>query len=65
MITAKGWELDDSFVKSVQATRGGSNTKIHTVSIGGGSEALERVAKACGGQFKSVSPGELREFAEQ
>ncbi|MCS7034178.1 MAG: VWA domain-containing protein [Phycisphaerae bacterium] len=65
LITAKGWELDESFVRSMQAAWEGFSTRIHTISVGSAeSEALQEVARLTGGRYRPTTPGELRDFAE-
>ena len=65
LISAKGWELDESFVQSVLAARGQATFRIHAVSIGGSDsgEAMEKLAHATGGQYKPVTIAELNQFA--
>lgn len=65
LITAKGWELDDAFTKSVESARSTSNIKIHTVAVGQSGDALQTIATKTGGTSISVSPGELKDFAEK
>jgi hypothetical protein len=60
MVTAKGFELDDSFVNSVQSIIQKNPIKLFTVSIGTESSALQTLAKQGGGIYKSVSQGALR-----
>lgn len=65
LITAKGWDLDDTFVESVLRARGSSSCKIHTISVGesDSGEALQKLATRTGGSFKSVSVADLKQFA--
>lgn len=67
LVTAKAFELDDAFVESVLLARGQSPAKVHVISVGasGGHEALERLARASGGQFAAVSVGELKAFGRE
>lgn len=60
LASAKGWELDDQFVKTVMDIRGKSPTRIHTLSIGSGdSPALKSIAEKTGGQYRRLSASEL------
>lgn len=65
LITAKGWELDEGFVQSALLARGDSTATIHTVSIGGteSGEAMEKISRATGGEFRAVSIADLKSFA--
>jgi len=64
--TAKAWDLDDSFVTSIQGLRGGSSAKVHTVALSdpGASTALKRIAQNSGGEFRVVGEGELKDFGQ-
>lgn len=65
IVTAKGYLLDDEFVKTVNSGIGSSRVKVHTVMVGSEELAgpLPAVALAHGGQFRAVSASRLREFA--
>lgn len=60
--TAKGWDLDETFVQMIRNVTAGSSVRIHTVAIGGKDVAgpLEAVAREFGGQFRAVTTPELR-----
>jgi hypothetical protein len=64
IVTAKGFELDDSFVTDVQSVVGTSPIKLFTISIQSSDQAdcvsLQTLAKHSGGAYKSVSSGALR-----
>jgi len=58
--------LDDEFVKTVVDLRKNAAAKIHTFALGRGAsvEALKAVAEKTGGQFREVTGGALREYAD-
>jgi uncharacterized protein with von Willebrand factor type A (vWA) domain len=60
--TGKGWDLDDTFAKTVIDARGTIAAKVHTISVGESpaSAAFKSVSRQTGGQHKDVSAGELR-----
>ena len=63
--TAKGWELDDTFVEMVLQVRGSSNVRIHTFNIGATpSAALKTVAEKCGGEYRDLSESDLQAFSQ-
>jgi hypothetical protein len=64
--TAKAWDLDDAFVTQIQNMRGGNATKIHTIALSdpGASTAMKRIASNTGGEFRVVSPGDLKDFGQ-
>lgn len=66
LATAKGWDLDDNFVKMVDEVLNGAKIKLHTVSLGAGvqSKALNTVAEKTGGTYHEASESELRKFAQ-
>ena len=61
--TGKAWDLDDSFVKTVNTIRGGRDVRIDTVSLGdpGNSTALQTVAASTHGSFKALSDTDLKD----
>ena len=65
IVTGKAWDLDDSFVQTVDTLRGEKNIRIHTVSLGdpGTSTALQTAAAKSRGSFKTVSETDLKDFA--
>lgn len=65
IVTAKGYLLDDEFVKTVNSAIGSNRVMVHTVMVGSEDLAgpLPAVASAHGGQFRAVSASRLREFA--
>ena len=66
LATAKGFDLDESFVSSINELRGNSPVKVHTFAIGGQdpNHALENLARASGGEFRPISGGDLRASAQ-
>jgi von Willebrand factor type A domain len=66
LVTGKGWELDDEFVKQVQIVIATSQIKLITISIGSGgdSAALRTLAEKSGGQYQTLSEGAIRGFAD-
>jgi hypothetical protein len=66
LATAKGNELDDSFVTHVEKIRGASHPKIFTFGVGSGDPgtALKTIATRTGGTFTAVAPAALREASE-
>jgi hypothetical protein len=60
LVTAKGWDLNEDFVKMVTTALGGSKATVHTLSIGEPSGPLQAIAKATGGQSRALSISELR-----
>lgn len=62
--TAKGWDLDDSWVKSMMAARGSSTVKIDCVNLGsaGSGNALKDLADKTGGKFEDLSSTDLANF---
>lgn len=65
IVTAKGFDLDESWVQAMLAARGTSAVRVHMVSIGATSrnEPAATLAERTGGVFKPVTPAELRQFA--
>jgi hypothetical protein len=66
LATAKGNELDDSFVALVQKIGGTSRARIFTFAVGSGDPgtALKAIATRTGGTFTAVAPAALREASE-
>jgi hypothetical protein len=66
--TAKGWDLDDTFVNAVETAKqeNRSAAKIHTVSVGdpGSNTSLRTVSQRGKGQYKVVSAAELQAFGQ-
>jgi hypothetical protein len=60
IVTAKGFELDDSFVSSVLSTVGSNPIKLYTISLRTESSALQTLAKRTGGIYKMLSDSALR-----
>lgn len=62
LATGKGWQLDDSFAKTVLNIRKDKPIKIHTFALGDGgtNSALRDIATKTGGEFHVVSPADLR-----
>jgi hypothetical protein len=65
LITAKGWQLDETFTDQVMSIRGDKPIKIHTVTLAGSeqSEVLRAIAKRSGGHSRLVTEGELKRYA--
>jgi von Willebrand factor type A domain len=65
LATAKGWQLDDTFVDQVMNIRAGKSIKIHAITLGGAeqSEILRSIAKRSGGESRLVTEGELKRYA--
>jgi von Willebrand factor type A domain len=63
--TGKGWDLDDSFVKTVDKLCDGKDVTIDTVSLGdpGSSTALQTVAASTHGTFKTLSATDLNDLS--
>ena len=66
IVTGKAWDLDDSFVKTIDNIRGDQPVKIQTVSLGDprGSTALQVVGAKTGGVFKAISDEDLKTGSE-
>jgi hypothetical protein len=64
IVTAKGWNLDEDFVQTVQAAHGGSRTRIHTIAIGNDSDELQTIAERTGGQYRRVTRGDLSQYVD-
>jgi hypothetical protein len=64
IVTAKAWDLDDAFVKTVDQLHGASEARIHTIALSdpGASTALQTVAAKTRGTFKLVSDAELKDY---
>lgn len=63
LATAKGFELDEGFVKSLLDARGSAGVPFHTISVGGAAgEPLEQLARQTGGQYRAMTSGELRQL---
>jgi hypothetical protein len=69
--TAKGWALDDAWVKDVIAARGASPVRIDTFSLGAApapagatTPPLKAVADQTGGTYVEVSNADLKAAAE-
>jgi hypothetical protein len=60
--TGKAWDLDDSFVKTIDQIRSDKPVRINTISLGdpGASTALQTVAARGRGAFKTLSENELK-----
>jgi hypothetical protein len=65
LATAKGWQLDHTFIDQVMGIRKDLPIKIHTVTLGGSeqSEALKTIALRTGGESRLVTEAELRRMA--
>jgi hypothetical protein len=65
IVTAKGFELDDTFTSDVQSIVKNNPIKLYTFSIQSDSQAdckpLQALAKQSGGAYKSLTDGELRQ----
>jgi hypothetical protein len=67
LATAKGFDLDDSWVQEMLIVRGSTPVKIDTVDLGTGapSAALRTLASKTGGEYRQVSSSQLSLFAGQ
>jgi hypothetical protein len=66
LATAKAWDLDDSFVATIQQLRKSSSAKVHTVALTdpGQSTALKSIAQSSAGEFRVVGESDLRDAAQ-
>ena len=66
LATAKAYELDDAFVRTVQRVRASNRVKVHTVALGSAESAgaLRLVAKSTGGEFRAVTAANLADQAQ-
>ena len=66
LATGKAWQLDESFSKAVLDIRGDKPIKIHAFAIGEGASStpLRDIATKTGGEFRAVTPAELRAAAQ-
>ena len=65
LATGKGPELDPVLVEQVTSIRKSHAVKIHTFALGDvESPVLRDIARLSGGEYKTVSAGKLREYAE-
>jgi hypothetical protein len=60
LVTAKGWDLNEEFVKMAETALGSAGSRVHTVSIGEASAALQSLSEETGGTAVALSLGELR-----
>lgn len=60
--TAKGWQLDESFVSEAMRLRGPSKARVHAIALGGGTGGLKDVADRTGGQFRELPLKQLRDL---
>jgi hypothetical protein len=60
LVTAKGWELDEDFVKMVKTALGGAGSRVHTLSVGDPSPPLQKISEETGGTALALSLRELR-----
>jgi hypothetical protein len=65
IVTAKGFELDDSFTAAVTNILHGNAIKLYTLSIRTDSAPLQSLAKATGGSYKCLSEGALSAGGQQ
>jgi hypothetical protein len=66
LVTAKAWDLDDTFVSTVDQIRKDKQIRIHTVSLGDprASTALQIIAAKTHGTFKVCSESDLKEVVK-
>jgi hypothetical protein len=64
LATAKGWQLDESFVDQALSLRGAAGTRIHTIALGGGQSVLSDLAHRTGGQPRELTLRQLREMLQ-
>jgi hypothetical protein len=64
IVTAKGFELDDTFTTGVQSILKNNSIKLYTFSIQDDGQGdclpLQKLAKQTGGEYKSLSDGAVR-----
>lgn len=65
LATGKGLDLDSSFVEMVMGLRKSGEVKVHTFALGDAESApLKEIAQRTGGEYRTLSAGALRQFAE-
>jgi hypothetical protein len=66
LVTAKPYELDDAFVRTIEELRRGSRARVSIVALGAGdaSTALKKLAKSTGGEFRALTADALRAHAQ-
>ena len=66
LATGKAYELDESFVRTVEHARKTNRARVHTVALGSAESAgaLRLVAKNTGGEFRAVTASNLRDHAQ-
>ena len=66
LVTAKPYELDDAFVRTVEGLRRTSPARVSIVALGSGdaSNALKKLSKSTGGEFRSLTADALRTHAQ-
>jgi len=63
IITAKGWQLDDSFADQVLAARPANGPRVHVIVLGDDSIALRRIAETTGGDYRLYSSERFQQLA--
>jgi hypothetical protein len=66
LATAKAFELDDAFIRSVSSARKDCTARIYGFALGAGDPgaALKTIARQSGGQFRAINASELRDYRE-
>jgi hypothetical protein len=65
LVTAKAFELDESFVNLTRDSLAGANAKVHTVALGSDDNTvLKKLSQSTGGEAKVVSKRELRGYSD-
>ena len=66
LVTAKPYELDEAFVRTVAELRRTSPARVSIVTLGSGDSpnALKKLAKSTGGEFRALSADALRAHAQ-
>lgn len=60
LVTAKGWDLGEAFLTTIQDALKGRKTPIIAVSIGMDSDALRQLAQQTGGSYHELSMADLQ-----
>ncbi len=63
IITAKGWQLDDSFADQVLAARPANGPRVHVIVLGDDSGPLRRIAETTGGDYRVYSSERFQQLA--
>ena len=66
LVTAKPYELDETFVRTVEGLRRTTPARVSVIALGSGeaSTALKKLAKSTGGECRSLTADALRAHAQ-